>query len=137
MNVYFASFMTLLKKSGRNRVEIGKKPDINPFGFNPVRYGFYLVSNLILRDLSGSIRSLSEKWLQKISCMNILPGLNRASGHPSLPGIWNQKLKYKNMFLSGSYLVSIRQLSTCKLLRWKYICYPALPGSYLAYGTRS
>ena len=50
-----------------------------------------------------------------------------------LSGIWIQKLKCKNIFKPVFYLVSIRQLSTCKLLRAKYVCYPALPGSYLAY----
>ena len=39
--------------SGRNRVETGKEPDANPFGVYPVLYGFYLVYNFILRDLSG------------------------------------------------------------------------------------
>ena len=42
-------------------------------------------------------------------------------------GIWKQKLKYKNMFLRGSYQVFIRQLSTCKLLRWKCIYYSPYP----------
>ena len=73
--------------SGRNRVETGKKPDTNLFGFYRVLYGFYLFSNFILRDLSGSIRFLSGKWQQKIISKNILPGLTRL-----LSGKWSQIL---------------------------------------------
>ena len=39
---------------------------------------------------------------------------------------------HKNMFIPGSYLVSIGQLSTWKFLRWKYISYPA-PQSEILY----
>ena len=65
MDIYFKKYQivyALLKMSGRDRVDTGKKPDANPFGFYPVLYGFYLDSNFIFRDLSGSIRSLNGKW---------------------------------------------------------------------------
>ena len=51
--------------------------------------------------------------------------------------IWIQEFKCKNMFGPGSYMVSERQLLTYKLYRWKKICYPALPGSYFAFGSRN
>ena len=52
--------------------------------------------------------------------VHLLPGTTHF-----LSGIWNQKLKYKNMFLPRSCPVSIRQLSTWNLLRWKWIyCSP-------------
>ena len=48
--------------TGSNRIENVKKPVIYPVGFYPFLFGFYLVSNFILQDLSVSIRSLSGKW---------------------------------------------------------------------------
>ena len=42
-----------------------------------------------------------------------------------LSGAWIQKLKWKNMFLTGSYPVSLRALSTCKFLR--QIIFASLP----------
>ena len=44
--------------------------------------------------------------------MHLIPGPTRF-----LPGIWIQKLKYKNMFILGSYRVSIRHLASCEFLR--------------------
>ena len=79
------------------------------------------------RILSGVYKTVVGLQIFK-GGSNLLPRCTRF-----LSGIWIEKLKYENMFQPGSYLVFIRQLSTCKLLRAKYVCYPALPGSYLAY----
>ena len=130
-------------------------------------------SNLIL---SGFHKAVVDLKIVKLK-VHLLPTRTWL-----LPHIWIQKLKCKNMFLTGSYPVSIRQLCTCKLLSqitfatrpylvhiWhmdletetkiyvsnriqsgfhkavvdlkiikpNYICYSALPGSYLAYGSRN
>ena len=128
------------------------------------------------RILSGFYKAIVYLKIVKVR-VHLIPG-------PTwfLSGVWIQKLKCKTIFLTGSYLDSIRQYSTCKLLSqitfatrphlvsiWhmypetetkinvsnrilsgfykavvylqfvmpNYICYSALPGSYLAYGSRN
>ena len=72
--------------------------------------------------------------MQKYVSSRILPGLYKAvvdlqivklkvNFLPApiwfLFGIWIQELKCINMFKPGSYLISVRHLSTCKFKRWK------------------
>ena len=59
--------------------------------------------------------------MQKYVWTRILPHFDKAVVDlqivkVNINGIWIQELKCKNMFQAGSYLVYIRQLSTCKLL---------------------
>ena len=83
------------------------------------------------RILSGIYKAVVELQIDKVK-VHLRPCTTRL-----LSGIWIQKLKCKNMFQTGSYPVSMKQLSNYELLRWKCIRYPDLHGLYLAYGSRN
>ena len=63
------------------------------------------------RILPGFYKTVFDLEIVEVK-IRLLPGTTRF-----LSGIWIQKLKCKNMFRPGSYMVSIRQLSACLLLR--------------------
>ena len=82
-----------------------------PFPIRHMEPEIKLQKYVYTRILSGFYKAVVDLKIVKVK-VHLLPGFTRF-----LSGIWNQKLTYKNMFIPGSYPVSIRQLSTCKLLR--------------------
>ena len=73
---------------------------------------------------------------EKIQTDIVGPLPETESGTKYIPTIQENFSKYSDAIplpLVKSIAVSIRQLSNCKL----YICDPALPGSYLEYGSRN